>query len=326
VSTPTPEPHPVEEPGTEPDGTEPDGAAGPSTMSAEAVANVPRILKAVGAVVGPTTLLTALAFYFGLLEVQGIFRWLGVSSTVFEFSVQDYLVRAADGLFAPVVVGAAAVAVAVWLHRLADAAVRGPGGERFVRVATPAAGVVGVGLVVWSGIGLVDPPLFAAAPLLPGLLLVVGTVLTAYAARLLRRWHDPDPEVGSALVLVEWVAVAAVVGVGLFWSVGNHAVAVGLARGQQITAALPATPDAVLFSEQALALDLPAVTTTRCTDPEGLYRVRYTGLKLVLRSGDQLLFVPADWTPATRTAVVLQRSGSLRLEFAAPGAPRNPTC
>jgi hypothetical protein len=295
-------------------------------MSLEAATTAPRVLKAFGAVIGPTTLLTALAFYFGLLEVQGIFRWLGLSSTVFEFSVQDYLIRAADGLFAPVVAGAAAVALGVWLHRLADAAVRGPGGDRFVRVATPVAGVVGLALVAWSATGLLDPTVFAAAPVLPGLLLVVGTLLTAYAARLLRLLHDPDPEVGSALVLVEWVAVAAVVGVGLFWSVGNHAVHVGILRGQQITAALPTTPDAVLFSERSLALDLPAVTATRCADPEGLYRVRYTGLKLVLRSTDQMLFLPADWTPGAGTAVVLRRTDALRVEFAAPGAPRNQTC
>ncbi|WP_181783145.1 hypothetical protein [Pseudonocardia pini] len=68
------------------------------------------------------------------------------------------------------------------------------------------------------------------------------------------------------------------------------------------------------------------MTATRCADPDGLYRVRYTGLKLVLRSTDQMLFLPADWTPGSGTAVVLKRTDALRVEFAAPGAPRNQTC
>ncbi|GAA4712667.1 hypothetical protein GCM10023215_64260 [Pseudonocardia yuanmonensis] len=295
-------------------------------MTAEVIATLPKVFKVAAAVVAPTTLLTALLFYFGLLEVQGIFRWLGVSYTVFDLGLQDYLIRSADGLFVPVVVGAAAVAVGVWALRIADAVIEGDRGARFVRVATPCLAVVGAAALVWAVIGLLDPSTFHEAPVLPGLLLVLGTLLVAYAARLLRKLHTPRPDVGPALIVIEWSAIFAIVSVGLFWAVGNYAVQVGITRGQQIAAALPNTPDAVVYSEKPLALTVPGVTMSRCTEPESAFTVRYTGLKLVLRSADQILLLPRDWTHETGTAVLLNRTDPIRLEFAAPGTAQVGGC
>jgi hypothetical protein len=39
----------------------------------------------------------------------------------------------------------------------------------------------------------------------------------------------------------------------------------------------------------------------------------------VLRSGNQYLFLPEDWTRENGTALVIPRTDTLRLEFSGPG-------
>jgi hypothetical protein len=64
-----------------------------------------------------------------------------------------------------------------------------------------------------------------------------------------------------------------------------------------------------------LSLHAPGVRETRCHDPNAAYRFRYDGLKLVLQSGDQYLFLPEGWSPSNGVAILMPRSPSLRLEF-----------
>jgi catechol 2,3-dioxygenase-like lactoylglutathione lyase family enzyme len=81
-------------------------------------------------------------------------------------------------------------------------------------------------------------------------------------------------------------------------------------------------PEAVLYSQQSLSLAVPGVTEVRCADPEAAFRFRYDGLRLVRQAGNQYLFLSATWTREDGVAVLIPRSGSVRLEFAPPGQPR----
>ena len=78
---------------------------------------------------------------------------------------------------------------------------------------------------------------------------------------------------------------------------------------------LPGYPNVIIYSEHSLSLHAPGVREVRCADSDTAYRYRYDGLKLVLESGDQYLFLPADWTPANGVAILMPRTDSLRLEF-----------
>jgi hypothetical protein len=85
----------------------------------------------------------------------------------------------------------------------------------------------------------------------------------------------------------------------------------------------------VVYSAKSLSLNAPGVRETRCQDPDAAYRFRYDGLKLVLQSGDQYLFLPAGWSPRDGVAILMPRSDSLRLELvpaAARGTVQRPAC
>jgi hypothetical protein len=85
-------------------------------------------------------------------------------------------------------------------------------------------------------------------------------------------------------------------------------------------------PTVVLFSAQSLSLTAPGVTEVACANHDAAYRFRYDGLKLVLRSGDQYVFLPAAWTPAGGAAIVIPRSPSVRLEFTSSAAAIAQAC
>lgn len=292
-----------------------------------------QVLKIVGSVVAPTTLLTALLFYFGRLHVTGFFRYFGVNFTVLDLTVQDYLVRSADGLFVPLTIAAAAALLALWAHRLLLRSLRGRNRRIALRALAPLAAIAGLVLVSVAIVTIFsDTAVLAAYPEVHGLSLAIGVLLLAYGVRLVRLLSaKPDSQRGGSGVpgadaIVEWGAIFVLVSVGLFWAVGSYAIGVGTGRGQEMEAALPSWPDAVLYSDESLNLQAPGVRETPCQNPTGAYRFRYDGLKLVLQSGNQYLFLPEGWTPAAGAAVLIPRTEALRLEFSAAGLARSAAC
>lgn len=295
-------------------------SAHPGSASDEALSVLPKVFKIIGSVVAPTTLLTALLFYFGRLHITGFFQYFGVNFTALDLTTQDYLIRSADGLFVPVAVAAAVALLLVWLHRLL---LRRAVQRNQTRLPRAVAFVyVGVGLLLGGTavIGVLDPAVFGAVPELPGLALAIGVLCLSYASRLLRAWGSwasPAPLAGSpgAIAVVEWALVFVLVSVGLFWTVGNYALAVGTGRGHDIEASLATWPDAVLLSEQRLGLVAAGVTELQCADADAAYAFRYDGLKLVMQSGDQYFFLPATWSRGAGAAILIPRSDAVRLEF-----------
>jgi hypothetical protein len=299
----------------------------------EIVAALPQVLKIVGAVIAPTTLLTALLFYFGRLHITGLFRYLGVNFTVLDLTAQDYLIRSADGLFVPLTLVAAVALLAIWVHRLLLGIRSAETRPIVLRALTALAAITGVVLISVAMAAIVgDVAMFAAHPETGGLSLSIGVLLLAYAVRLLRllmaeqrpervKWRTPE-----AVIVAEWGAIFILVSVGLFWAVGSYAIGVGTGRAQQIETELPNSPDVVLYSEKSLSLQAPGVQEVACRNPDAAYRFRYEGLKLVLQSGNQYLFLPASWTHANGAALLIPRSEALRLEFSGAGQARHATC
>ena len=240
----------------------------------EAVAALPQVLKIVGAVVAPTTLLTALLFYFGRLHITGLFRYLGVNFTVLDLTAQDYLIRSADGLFVPLTVVAAVALLAIWVHRLLLGIRSAETRPIVLRVLAALAAITGLVLISVAMAAIVgDVALLTAHPETGGLSLSIGVLLLAYAARLLRllmaeqrpervQWRTPE-----AVIVAEWGAIFVLVSVGLFWAVGSYAIGVGTGRAQQIEIELPNSPDVVLYSEKSLSLQAPGVQEVTCRKP-----------------------------------------------------------
>lgn len=275
--------------------------------------------RVVGAVVAPTTLVTALLYYFGWSFSFAFYDDFGISYTVVGLGTTDYLITSVDGLFTPMAIAAAATLLALWGHaafgtRLAT-----------VRHLVPGVAAVGALLTVLGFAHIyVSTPLtqvVAAAPLSLG----VGVLLLAYANHMYR---VQGRRTGSQWAgIAEWAVVFVLVGMSLFWAVSDYSVAVANSRAREQVEALPSSPGVTIFSEKGLNLHVPGVRETRCHTRQAAYGYRYDGLKLLRRSGDQYLFLPGQWTRANGVAVLLPRNDTIRLEFTpAATTTTSPTC
>jgi hypothetical protein len=311
-----------------------DPASSTATVGAplDAATALPQALKITGAVVAPSSLLTALMFYFGRQWANGFFRYFGVHFTVLDFTVQDYLIRSVDGLILPLIAAAGATLLALWIYQLPLEALPARTQRIALRLLMPPITIAGLALVSLALADVWSPVLPTTFPEGRGLSFSIGVLLLAYAARLMRllaaqrRPGQVRRRVSAAVAVGQAGALFILVSVGLFWAVGDYANLVGMGRAQGVEASLPGYPDVVLYSEKSLSMQGPGVREIGCQYPEAAYRFRYETLKLVLQSGDQYLLLPSGWTHFNGAAIVLPRSQSLRLEFSPPGQVRNPTC
>ena len=292
----------------------------------DATEALPRLVRIVGEVVAPATLLTALLFQSGRFHAAGYFRHFGVNFTVLDLTMQDYLVGGADGLFVPLAGACLLALVALSLHRLLLVRLPRPARGRVLRWLAPVAGIVGVVLLALALVDmLTDVRLFWGDSEAGGLSLAVGSLLFVYGMRLARLARHGSPRRRSeGAELAEWGAAFLLVSVGLYWAVQQYAFGVGAGRAEQLENALARQPAAVLFSAQSLNLDVEGVTEVECGGEEAAYRFRYDGLRLVRQSGDQYLLLASSWTRETGSAVLIPRSGDVRLEFRTATTPPGP--
>lgn len=310
-----------------------DGHAGERADRAEPPAEdlgageaLPRLFKVFGGIVAPASLLTGLLFYFGRSRSAGFYRYFRVNSTVLDLTTNDYLFSGVDGLFVPIAVACLIALVALWLDRILLTRVPARARRRVVRVLAPVAGLAGVVLVSLAFVDLfTEGAVFGVNSPTGGLGLAIGVILLFYAVRLIRLWLPPAAGArrrrAAATGLGEWAAAFLLVSIGLFWAADGYAFGVGTGGAITLHRALPAVPEAVLYSQQSLSLAVPGVTEVRCSDPDAAYRFRYDGLRLVRQAGNQYLLLPATWDRENGTAVLIPRSATVRLEFRAPGRP-----
>ncbi|MCE7000230.1 hypothetical protein LZG04_36260 [Saccharothrix sp. S26] len=284
-----------------------------------------RALRIMASVVANTTLLTALLYFFGLVATQVFFAHFRVHYTLLSQTPDEILARGADGLFLPLAGIAIGVLAVTFLARYLRTRLSARQWSAFLRACTPVAAVLGLALLAVTLPITVDPEPFRAYPGLPGLGFAVGIVLLAFAWR---RWSltAGRGRKGAAFGVAESVAAFLLVSIGLFWAVGDYSSAVGTRRGFEVEARVPGMPGVVLYSEQSLTLSGEGVRQVACAGPDTAYKYRYDGLKLLLQSGGQYVFLPATWHSSAGTAFVVPRTDSLRLEFGPPGSTPPPAC
>jgi hypothetical protein len=279
--------------------------------------------KALSAVVAPTSLVSGLLYYFGWAHAYWFYDYFGVDSTVLGFGTVDYLMRSMDTLFVPMTLTATAALAVLWGHSLLRARLDAGARPAVLRVLVPGLAAAGLLLILaglWSMVAATFLRAYlAAAPLC----LALGVMALVYVLRL-RRLLSPAPP--AVVPMLEWAVVFVIVGLSLFWAATDYAYAVGRGRARELVRELPTYPPVTVYSARSLSLDVPGITETRCREPQAAFQVRYDGFRLLPRSGNQYLLLPAHWEPATGVAVILPRTDAVRLEFAPRVAARPPAC
>jgi len=300
----------------------------PSSSFGRAAAQRPapsleRALQMLTAIVAPTTLLTALLFYFGWIRTNALFQYFGVDATALGFTTQDYLLRSTEALYVPLgtllVVGLAGV----WAHGQVEHWLAGRRGEpsRRTAVAVATVGVVGSALFARGVAGVAVPRLSRDGFLVTPACLGLGAVLGAYAQWLWRRLQPPRGRRGGANRprwpgLIGLGLVAMLVVLSLFWATTDYARAYGRGRAVAYARDLAVRPGVVIYSAERLFLQGPGVREQALPAGEhASYRYRYSGLRLLTESHGRLFLLPAGWTTSDGAAIVLAGGDQLRVEF-----------
>ncbi|MFC8123988.1 hypothetical protein [Streptomyces sp. NPDC057302] len=156
-----------------------------------------RLGTIVGAIAAPTSLITALLYYFGYYHAYWFFAYFRVNSTVLGFGMADYLMRSLDALWIPMTVTATAGLLAFWGHDLLRHRIAAGTRLPALRYLIPA--VAGLGFLLalgglWSTFtGTFLNRVLTLAPLS----LSVGVTLLAYALHLRRTFAVGGPSSGE---------------------------------------------------------------------------------------------------------------------------------
>lgn len=288
--------------------------------------SVRRMLQTAATVLGPATLVTALAFYFGWVSTNATFSYFGLDASVLGLTIQDIILSSTDALFLPL--GTIAVVALVGLagHALLISWADGPDPERrWVRrisILLAIVGAVAFLLGAWAVLeGLPFPTPFLFQQLGSG----IGVAFMAYAVYIRRRSGTAQAS-GTTLnseVRRLWAAALAlvwvIIGLSVFWAVSEYAKALGRGRARQLEMGLGRGTSVVVYAGRNLHLAGPGVVTERLNGPDSAYPFVYSGLTFLVRSGGKYFLVPSTWSRDGGAVIVLPDEDSIRVEFLAEG-------
>ena len=283
--------------------------------------------KGIGAIVAPTSLVTALLYYFGWVRTDVQADQLGFDESMLGYSIQDYLLNSMSSMFGPLLIGLLAALVGLAVHGLVVLWARrfgidedGPRGARGRQLISRLAAVIAAGGLTALIVGIVgtqfeEPSdgVYVGAPVA----VTVGIVLLVYAASLYRRFVLAGRPNGAIRAFEGYnVAVTAVIVMlvllSLFWNVSHYAVVKGRTLAATVEAIVPSRPEVIIYSQKPLYLQPPVKETRLADDPTG-YRFAYQNLKLLFRAGGKYFLRPSD--TSVRLNIILPDSPDIRIEL-----------
>ncbi len=229
----------------------PDAGGGDPTRSLRAT------VRGIGSVVGPTSAVTALLYYFGWTRTSIEAHQLGLDDSLLGYSTQDYLLRSMSSMFGPLVVALLAALVGLGIHSAIVAWVDHSGGigvspdidahiRRILRpmtiaIAVVAAACLAVGI---AGARVRHPSsvIYVATPVC----VTVSIILGVYAAALFRRFltggHGGQGGHGGhggavaaelrGLRAVSATLIVLILVLSVFWNVSHYAADQGSQPGR----------------------------------------------------------------------------------------------
>jgi hypothetical protein len=279
-----------------------------------------QVLEIVALVVAPTTLVTALVYWFGFELVNARSHYFGLDLGTLGFSTTDYLIRGVEAGIVPIIVLFLVVLLAMGVDSAATHLVDRWGESPRLRRTVSLAGAGGAAIALVGMFATFRPlPASLRWYLLPPLLLGAGPLLAAYAAWLLHRLGNPEKASTTVHVRIAKVAVVALVLISLFWGMSLYAEALGRGRAQLLAHNLRTQPRVTLYSKQSLGIDPSIAVADRIPDNDSRYSYRYSRLRLLIRSDNKYFLLPENWTPSSGRVLIIPDGPEIRLELSPGG-------
>jgi hypothetical protein len=278
-----------------------------------AAGSVRAAVETISMIIGPTTLLTALAIWFGWVFITARANYLGLDPSTLGFSTVDYLLRSADAMYVPFIVILLAAVLCLTIHGLVSVFLVSRR-NRGVVVTSAVAVAAGIAATIVGVRALFVPVPYISDPqryLLPPVVLGGGVTLAVYAAWLLQTILRPDRSAPTSWERLIRIAVCLLVFLCTFWAATVYGTALGRGRGMDLERSLSSRPRVVVLSKKSLELGGHSSVLGKAAT----YRYRYSGLRLLVRSEKRYFIVPDRWSHEDGTVIVLDESPDIRIEF-----------
>lgn len=276
-------------------------------------------LKLVSSIVAPTTVLTALLFYYGYVSTTAEYGYFGVSVGVLGLATQDFLLKSVGTLYAPLAGLLLTVLVCLWAHSAVTAVVARRGAAAKLSRAARALLLIGVTALLRGVLGILVPSLSRSEPIATSpLCFGVGLITIAYSRHLLLSLNrrsmttttQPWPEQTAHAI------VGALVTLSLFWAANSFAGAYGRGAALVLAGNLQSRPAVVLDTSERLYSGYPGVVETSLPRTPGQhFAYRYRGLRLLVESNGRLFLVPDQWRVESGATLVVRDDPSVRMQF-----------
>ena len=317
------------------------------TMSDDGEASTPQVHRWIGIVglfIAPTTIITSVCVYFGLVYTRKFYSYFGIESNAIGFTSSDHVTASISVLYAPILVLLLAWVALLWAGGYARRLVQAGRRTGLIRRLAWAAIIVGALGVLRGVVGVLRPQLAVIrSPLLTPLALGLGTLLVIVGCWLLstlrtacRRCQSSTGRFGvsrsrsasrpfAAAERASLFVAAAMILMALFWLTNLFANAYGEQEAQKAAAKLWTKETSVIL-ETTERLDPPPALIKRSAlgstaTPDGstqaetseLVTYRYECFRPLVVRGDQWVLVPAKWTPQLGYAVIVTDDSSNRI-------------
>jgi hypothetical protein len=292
----------------------PDHADNPSRADRKA-GSAARAVEILGSIVAPSSLLTALLYFFGWVRTGAFFGYFGIDRSLLHLSTEDYLLRTPELALRPLVAVALLLAALSIVHRQLDRRPtssitrRGAAGLRLASLI-----LIGVGAVGLFNPGHALPPLSSALALCLGSATAAATMIGQ--APQADDIHRPVTRPQRYIMRIPLLGVAVL---GAFWAESVYAQHAG-ARLAEYTATTPSSrPAAVIYSKERLQISGPGVQVATLPAASAKYQFRYTGLRLLAFADGRWILLPEGWRRGNgATAILLPDEATIRVDFQPP--------
>ena len=272
-------------------------------------------LGLVGLFVAPTTLITAVCYFFGYAYTLEYFAYFGISSDAIGFTTTDYVIRSINIIMFPVFVlligSGLLLIVAAYARSLARAGRR----IRLIRVVGWTAVAIGTVGFVRGIVGTVFPRLapdhsIALTPVALG----VGAVLVVFGLRMLAMAAPRStPRRFAALDKGGIVIAGTMLVLGLMWGTSLFATARAETNAKFMVAELWADEASVVIDTSERMVVPPLLikeSSVLSRDPALRPTYRYECFRALAVRGDRWVLLPASWTPQFGYVVIVTASDS----------------
>ena len=280
-------------------------------------------LEKLSLVITPSTLVIALAYWFGWKLTNARSTYFGIDSSTLGFSTTDYLLRSADATFVPIAIVLLVVLMAFMLHGSVQQTITANRGVNAVKRGAIGAAIAGAVLTIFGVWAMFRSLPVATNYLVPPVILGLGPALTAYSVWTLRHGKASADEKGNAAVPAwersGYIIAAMLALLGIFWTASLYAAALGRGRAEILAENLAGQPAVTIFSIKSLGIDAAGVTVSEIANAASAYRFRYSGLRLLIHSANKYFMVNSGWSREHGVVIVLDDTPDIRLEFAPRG-------